>query len=73
MDRLPRMVLIAAVVCFVAVSLGGCGDDDKSTGPQNTLSEQEQFDIIDDLLDLEQTPAALAAEPPIPGPITLEE
>lgn len=39
---------------------------------ESILEEREQ-QSLDDLLDLEQTPAALAAEPPIPGPITLEE
>jgi len=39
---------------------------------ESILEEREQ-QSLDDLLDLEQAPVALAAEPPIPGPISLEE
>ncbi len=39
---------------------------------ESILEEREQ-QSLDDLLDLEQAPAALAAELPIPGPISLEE
>ncbi len=39
---------------------------------ESILEEREQ-QSLDDLLDLEQAPTALAAEPPMPGPISLED
>ena len=39
---------------------------------ESILEEREQ-QSLDDLLDLEQVPTALAAEPPLPGPVSLEE
>lgn len=39
---------------------------------ESILEEREQ-QSLDDLLDLEQGSTALAAEPPLPGPVPLED
>jgi hypothetical protein len=39
---------------------------------ESILEEREQ-QSLDDLLDLEQAPSALTAEPPMPPPIPLED
>lgn len=39
---------------------------------ESILEEREQ-QSLDDLLDLEQAPTALAAEPPLPGPVALDD
>ena len=39
---------------------------------ESILEEREQ-QSLDDLLEFEQGPSTLAAEPPMPGPISLED
>jgi len=38
-----------------------------------SILEEREPQSLDDLLDFEQAPTALAAEPPLPGPVPLDD
>ncbi len=56
MSKMSRMVHLIAAVSLLSLVLVGCSDDDNGnggTGPVNTISAEEQFELIDQFIDLD--------------------
>ncbi|GAB4319343.1 MAG: hypothetical protein Kow0074_08900 [Candidatus Zixiibacteriota bacterium] len=57
MSSRSGMAFALSMVTLLAVLFAGCSDDDNGggTGPETTLTAEEQFELIDDFLDIDTT------------------